>query len=92
VFGLVQAGAERVLDFRRFQELDRNEALQIESGKSFERAASVLSFLFCFVFVVVILRKRVSLCSFGYPGTCSVDQAGHKLTEIHLSLSPECWV
>ena len=51
----MQAGAERVLDFRRFQELDRNEALQIESGKSFERAASVLSFLFCFVFVVVIV-------------------------------------
>ena len=30
--------------------------------------------------------------SFGSPGTYSVNQAGLKLTEIHLPLPPECWV
>ena len=43
-------------------------------------------FLFVFVF-----PDRVSLCSPGCPGTCSLDQAGLKLTEILLSLSLECW-
>jgi hypothetical protein len=32
------------------------------------------------------LQDRVSLCSSGCSRTCSVDQAGLKLTEIHLPL------
>jgi hypothetical protein len=31
------------------------------------------------------------LCGYGNPGTCSVDQAGLKLTGIHLLLPPKCW-
>jgi hypothetical protein len=38
--------------------------------------------LFCFVF-----RDRVSLCSPGYPGTHSVDQAGLKLRNPPASVS-----
>ena len=44
-----------------------------------------------FLFVCFVFRDRVSLCSPGCPRTYSVDQAGPKLTEIHLSLPPECW-
>jgi hypothetical protein len=42
------------------------------------------------VFVVVVLRQGFSVC-LGCPGTHSVDQAGLELTEICLSLAPECW-
>ena len=46
--------------------------------------------LFCFIFV--LLFETGFLCSFGAcPRTCSVDQAGLKLTEIHLSLPSQCW-
>ena len=38
------------------------------------------------------LETRVSLCSPVCPGTHSVDQAGLRLTEIHLPLPPKCWV
>jgi hypothetical protein len=44
--------------------------------------------LFCFAFV---FQDWVSLCSFGCPGTHSIDQAGFELTEIHLPLLLECW-
>ena len=45
------------------------------------------------VVVVVIFWDRISLCSPGCPGTCSVDQADLELIEIHLSLPlpPLCW-
>ena len=43
-------------------------------------------FIFCFCF-----WDRVSLCSFGCPGTCYVDQAGLELTELNLPLHPKCW-
>lgn len=37
--------------------------------------------------------NRVSPCSPGWPGACSIDQAGLELMEIHLSLPPKCtWV
>ena len=53
---------------------------------------TVLVFLFCFSSVfcfVIFFRDRVSLYCFGAcPGTHSVDQAGLKLTEIHLPLPP----
>jgi hypothetical protein len=46
--------------------------------------------LFCFfvVVVVVVFRDRVSLCSPGYPGTHSVDQAGLELRNPPASASP----
>lgn len=50
-----------------------------------------MKFLFAYLFVVVVF-DRVSLCSSGYPGKLSVDQAlgpGPKLTEILLPLSPK---
>ena len=31
------------------------------------------------------------LCTLGFPGTYFVDQAGLKLTEIHLPVPPKCW-
>jgi hypothetical protein len=34
----------------------------------------------------------VSVCSQGCSGTCSVDQAGFKLTEIHLPLPPSAGI
>ena len=34
---------------------------------------------------------RVSLCSSGHSGICSVDQAGLEPTEICLPLLPDCW-
>jgi hypothetical protein len=37
-------------------------------------------------FLCFVLQDRVSLCSSGCSRTCSVDQAGLKLTEIHLPL------
>ena len=37
------------------------------------------------------LRQGFSVLSPGYPETCSVDQAGLELTEICLTLCPECW-
>lgn len=39
----------------------------------------------CFGFV---FQDRVSLCSPGYPGTYSVNQADFRTQEIHLSLPP----
>jgi hypothetical protein len=32
----------------------------------------------------LVLLDKVSLCSHGYPGTISIDQAGLELTEIYL--------
>lgn len=37
-------------------------------------------YYYCYCFC-----DRVSLCSPGYPGICSVDQADLKLTKIHLT-------
>jgi hypothetical protein len=37
------------------------------------------------------VRDRVSLCSPGCLGICSVDNFVLELTEIQLSLPPECW-
>jgi hypothetical protein len=42
--------------------------------------------LFLFVCSVFVFRDRVSLHSLGCPRTCSVDQAGLRLTEIHWPL------
>jgi hypothetical protein len=44
------------------------------------------AYKFLAIFVVVVLQDRVSLCSSGCPRIHFVDQAGLKLTEIHLSL------
>jgi hypothetical protein len=43
-----------------------------------------------FVVVVVMGLETVSLCILGSPGTQYVDQTGLKVTEILLSLYPEC--
>ena len=45
---------------------------------------------FLVLFVGLSFQDRVFLYSLGCPGTCSVDQAGLKLAEIHLSLPPKC--
>ena len=45
------------------------------------------SFLPFFFVVVVVVGGRISLCSLGYPGTRSVDQAGLELIEIDLPAS-----
>jgi hypothetical protein len=47
--------------------------------------------LHCFLFVclfvcVFVFRHKVSLCSPGCPGTCSVDQAGLKVCLYYLAL------
>jgi hypothetical protein len=44
------------------------------------------------VYRFLFLWDRVSLCSPGWPETHYVDQAGLKLTEIHLALPLECWI
>jgi hypothetical protein len=36
------------------------------------------------------MKHRISLCSPGCPGSCSVDQAGFELREILSPLPPEC--
>jgi hypothetical protein len=39
----------------------------------------------------LFVLDKVSLCRLDCPGTCSVDQAGLELTEIHLSLPLKFW-
>jgi hypothetical protein len=41
-------------------------------------------------FFFFLNKTDISLCSLGCPGAHYVDQAGLELTEIHLSLPPEC--
>ena len=49
-------------------------------------------FFFFFFSFVLVFQDRVSLCnSPGCTGTRSVDQAGLRLTEIHLPLPLRCW-
>lgn len=50
----------------------------------------VLLLVFDLLLVFVCCCDRVILCSPGYPGTSSVDQAGPNLTNICLPLPPEC--
>ena len=51
-----------------------------------------LNYILVLYTYVLVFRDRISLCSFGAcPETLSVDQAGLELTEICLSLPPECW-
>jgi hypothetical protein len=45
--------------------------------------------LFVFVFVFVVFRERIALCSSSYPGTCSTDQGSLNLIGIQLLLSTE---
>jgi hypothetical protein len=45
----------------------------------------------CFVCLFVCFSDRISLCGPSCPGTCSVDQAGLELVEIHLPLPLEYW-
>ena len=45
-------------------------------------------FLFCFF---DFLQDRVSLCSFGCPGTHPIDKTYLELTEVCLPLPSECW-
>ena len=47
--------------------------------------------LYSFLFFLSFFWNGVSLCSRGCPGTSSVDQAGLKLTDIHLPLPSVCW-
>lgn len=43
------------------------------------------------VFHGYLLRDPISLGGTVYPGTLDVNRAGHKLTEIFLLQSSECW-
>ena len=44
------------------------------------------------LFLSLLVLDRVSLCkSWSCPGMRFIDQAGLKLTEIHLRLPPKCW-
>ena len=45
--------------------------------------------LFTCLLVYFWFLERVSLCTSGCPGTCSVDHAALELTEIHLPLPPK---
>ena len=59
----------------------------LETGpRSSSRAEQSLQSLDSFFFS----RDKVSVCSPGCPGTCSVDQAGLELTEILLPVPPKC--
>jgi hypothetical protein len=50
-------------------------------------AAFLFVCLFVFVFLFFVFRDRVSLCSPGYPGTHSVDQASLELRNLPASAS-----
>lgn len=54
-------------------------------------AIEIVSCLELKVFVCLFVCYRVSLCSFGYPGTSPLNQADLKLKEIHLTLPPKSW-
>ena len=45
---------------------------------------------FVFLLLSSVFQYRVSLCSPGGPGTCSVDQLDLELRD-GPALSPECW-
>ena len=52
-----------------------------------------LYFLVClFICLLLVFQGNISQCSFGAcPRTHCVDQTGIKLTELFLTLPPECW-
>ena len=52
-------------------------------GWRYEPLQEVASFFFVLCLVFVVFRDGVSLCSLGYPGINSVDQAGLELTALH---------
>ena len=57
------------------------EEIQKKLEAAEERRKVTFSMSFClplFGFVWFHLGNEISLCSLGCPGTCSVDQAGHK--------------
>lgn len=47
--------------------------------------------LFCLSFTFFFFKESISLCSPNWPGNCDVDQTSLKLTEVCLTLPPECW-
>lgn len=55
------------------------------------KGLEIVSFFFFVVVVGGFFLDRVSLHRSGCPGIYSVDQAGLKLTQIHLPLPPRCW-
>ena len=50
-----------------------------------------VAWIYCHAWLFFSPQDRALLCSPGCPGTHPVDQAGLKLTEIHLPLPSECW-
>ena len=42
--------------------------------------------------VVLCCLDKVLLCSHGWTGTCYLDQASLKFTELCLCLPPKCWI
>ena len=50
-----------------------------------------VSLCLSFSFSLIFFRERVSRCSPGCAGTCSIDQADLKLTETELPLPLRCW-
>jgi hypothetical protein len=59
----------------------------IQEVKTLNLSVYIASFLFFSFFFFFSFRDRVSLCSPGYPGTRSVDQAGLKLRNPSASAS-----
>jgi hypothetical protein len=62
--------------------------LPLQTGQSLNPLALPISInSFFFFFLVLVFQDRVSLCSLGYPGTHSVDQAGLELRNLPASAS-----
>ena len=60
----------------------------MDVGKNFRTSqyeAEIFVKVFWLVGLVLVFRDRVSLCSPGYLGTCSVDQVGLKLRDLPAS-------
>lgn len=63
---------------------------------------SCFLFVFCFICMHACMHMCVYLCVYvyyqrqgcslrlGHPGTCSLDQAGFRVTKIHIPLPPKC--
>ena len=77
--------------------MERGQGRNLEAGTEVEVMEEccllqiVQPALFYFYYFIFLFLETGFLCIFGCSGTHSVDQIGLRLTEIHLSLPPECW-
>ena len=91
VFSLTLSGRQGLgTSLRRC--VDKNQAESTPFFLPLNTFFSKTLLFFLFFFFPFFFFKTGFLCSFGAcPGTYLVDQAGLELTEICLSLPPECW-